>query len=219
MIPIPAPVDRRRDRAVRPDHAAAAAALHGPLQSLPVRLDELETLGALVDQLAQGKGSIAAVAGEPGIGKSRTAQALADLAAARGTRAYRGRCTEEPGAPPYWPWTRIVERWVAACDDEGLRRILGSGARPIAEVVPAIPARLGDLPPLTTAGDPIRARFLLFDAISGFLRRAAAHSPLLLIIDDMHWADASSLRLLEFLAANLGDSPLMLLITYRDIAL
>jgi len=180
---------------------------------------ELGALDALVGQLAQGKGAIAAIAGEPGIGKSRTAQALADLAAARGIRAYWGRCNEESGAPPYWPWTQIFERWVAACDDEDLRRILGSGATPIAEVVPAIPARLGELPPLPTSGDPIRTRFLLFDAISGFLRRAAAHSPLLLIIDDMHWADASSLRLLEFLAANLGDSALMLLITYRDIEL
>ncbi len=180
---------------------------------------ELGTLDALVEQLAQRRGAIAAIAGEPGIGKSRTAQALADLAAARGIRAYWGRCNEEPGAPPYWPWTQIFERWVAACDDADLHRILGSGAAPIAEVVPAIPARLGDLPPLPTSGDPMRTRFVLFDAISGFLRRAAAHSPLLLIIDDMHWADASSLRLLEFLAANLGDSALLLLITYRDIEL
>ncbi len=180
---------------------------------------ELAALEALVERLAQGHGAIVAIAGEPGIGKSRTAQALADLAADRGIQALWGRCNEEPGAPPYWPWAQIFDRWVAASDDAALRAILGSGAAPIAEVVPAIGARLGDLPRPPRSSDPMRARFLLFDAISGVLRRAAAHSPLLLIIDDMHWADAPSLRLLEFLAANTGASPMLLLITYRDIEL
>ncbi|MCM2252844.1 MAG: LuxR C-terminal-related transcriptional regulator, partial [Ramlibacter sp.] len=73
--------------------------------------------------------------------------------------------------------------------------------------------------PLPPVHDPIQARFRLFDAMSGFWKRAAADRPTLLILDNLHWADASSLRLLEFLAPDLASSPMLVLITYREMEL
>jgi DNA-binding CsgD family transcriptional regulator/tetratricopeptide (TPR) repeat protein len=180
------------------------------------RESELAVLADLLGRMAAGHGAIAVLAGEPGIGKSHTAQTLARRAA--GVRVLWGRCNEEPGAPPYWPWLQIMRVWLEGHDEEALRAVL-TAAAPIAEVLPEIRRRLGDQAPLLPTSDPLQQRFRLFDAIASFWRLAAASEPLLLIIDNLHWADASSLRLLEFLAPEIGDNRILLLATYRDIEL
>jgi DNA-binding NarL/FixJ family response regulator len=180
------------------------------------RETELTALTDLLGQMTAGHGAIAVLAGEPGIGKSHTAQALTRRAA--GVRVLWGRCNEEPGAPPYWPWLQIMRLWLEGHDDEALRAML-TAAAPIAEVLPEIRRRLGDQAPLLPTSDPLQQRFRLFDAIASFWRLAAASEPLLLIIDNLHWADASSLRLLEFLAPEIRDNRILLLATYRDIEL
>ncbi|MGF6720879.1 DNA-binding CsgD family transcriptional regulator/tetratricopeptide (TPR) repeat protein [Paraburkholderia sp. GAS41] len=184
--------------------------------SIVGRESELAALAGLLGRMAGGRGAIAMLAGEPGIGKSHTAQMLARRAA--GVRVLWGRCNEEPGAPPYWPWLQIMRVWLEAHDDEALRAMLAAAA-PIADVLPEIWRRLGDQAPLLPTSDPLQQRFRLFDAIASFWRLAAAREPLLLIIDNLHWADASSLRLLEFLAPEIGDNRILLLATYRDIEL
>ena len=83
------------------------------------RQTELDTLFAALER---------AVAGEPGIGKTRTAQELVDHARQRGMLALWGRCPEEPGAPPYWPWLQILRRYVALHDDELLGQTSGPAA-------------------------------------------------------------------------------------------
>ena len=193
-----------------PDDAAAAA-------PAAARAAELAALDALVARMAGGRGAIVALAGEPGIGKTHTAQALAAHAA--GVRVLWGRCCEEPGAPPYWPWLQILRAWLEAHDDDALRAALGTGAAPIAAILPEIGQRLPGLAPPAPTPDAQQQRFRLFDAIAGFFRRAAAAEPLLLIIDNLHWADASSLRLLEFVAPEIDASRILLLATYRDIEL
>ncbi|CAD6517332.1 hypothetical protein LMG27952_00834 [Paraburkholderia hiiakae] len=184
--------------------------------SIVSRESELARLADLLGKMTSGHGAIAVLAGEPGIGKSHTAQTLARRAA--GVRVLWGRCNEEPGAPPYWPWLQIMRVWIESHDEEALRSML-SAAAPIAEVLPEISRRLGDQAPLLPTTDPLQHRFRLFEAIASFWRLAAASEPLLLIIDNLHWADASSLRLLEFLAAEIEDSRILLLATYRDIEL
>ena len=180
------------------------------------RESELTALADLLGQMAAGHGALAMLAGEPGIGKSHTAQTLARRAA--GVRVLWGRCNEEPGAPPYWPWLQIMRVWLDGHDDEALRAML-TAAAPIADVLPEIRRRLGDQTPLLPTSDPLQERFRLFDAIASFWRLAAVGEPLLLIIDNLHWADASSLRLLEFLAPEIADNRILLLATYRDIEL
>jgi len=180
---------------------------------------ELAVLGAALEQTLGSQGQIVVLAGEPGIGKTRTAQVLARYAEQRDVRVLWGRCYEEPGAPPYWPWLQIIRAYFESQDDARLSEILGVAASDIAEIVPELGQRVPGLPAVPHSADAAQARFRLFDAIAGFWKRAAAEAPLLLILDNLHWADTPSLRLLEFLAPGVGGSPLLVLATYRDIEL
>jgi DNA-binding CsgD family transcriptional regulator/tetratricopeptide (TPR) repeat protein len=100
-----------------------------------------------------------------------------------------------------------------------VRQTLAQEAAPIAEIVPEIADRIDDHSAMAPNSDPLQTRFRLFQAISIFWKRAASQRPLLLILDNLHWADASSLRLLEFFAPDLASIPMLVLFTYRDIEL
>ena len=180
---------------------------------------ELATLGAALEQTLEGRGQIVVLAGEPGIGKTRTAQVLARYAESRDVRVLWGRCREEPGAPPYWPWLQVLRAHAETQDDERLRAVLGPGAGDLVEIVPELAQRLPGLSPTPLPVDPTQARFRLFDAIAGFWKRAAAETAHLLLLDNLHWADAPSLRLLEFLVPEVAGSRLLVLGTYRDMEL
>lgn len=93
---------------------------------------------------------------------------------------------------------------------------MGSGAEVIAGLVPAIRDRVPDLPDPPDL-DSEAARFLLFDGIATFLKSLARSRPLVLILDDLHWADGASLLLLEFVAREMASSNLLLIGTYRDV--
>ena len=96
---------------------------------------------------------------------------------------------------------------------------MGSGAADIAEVVSEVRERLPDLEPSPELESPEAARFRLFDSITSFLKSAAQRQPLVVVLDDMHWADETSLLLLQFLSRELGNARLMVLGTYRDMEL
>jgi DNA-binding CsgD family transcriptional regulator/tetratricopeptide (TPR) repeat protein len=175
---------------------------------------ELAALTAELDAALAGSGGVVLVAGEPGIGKTRLAAELAAQASARGGLVLWGRCWEGEGAPAFWPWVQIVRAYVQVADPAALRRDMGAGAADIAQVVPAVRDCLPDLPaPPST--EPEAARFRLFDSLAGFLRAAATRRPLLLVLDDLHWADAPSLALLRFLGRELEGSGLLVVGIYR----
>jgi DNA-binding CsgD family transcriptional regulator len=180
---------------------------------------ELAALGAALDRGLAGEGQIVMLSGEPGIGKTRTAQMIARYAEHRDVRVLWGRCYEEPGAPPFWPWLQVIRACAEAYDDAGLGALLDAGGGDLAEIVPELARRVPGLVPTERPADATQARFRLFDAIAGFWKRAAADAPHLIVLDNLHWADAPTLRLLEFLAPTIGGARLLLLGTYRDIAL
>lgn len=180
------------------------------------RRGELEASYAALERAVSGHPRIVLLAGAPGIGKTRTAQEIAAHAARRNVLALWGRCPEEPGAPPYWPWLQLIRRYVALHEEPMLRETIGSTAAHLAALDPELAGRLIDETPASVETDAAKARFRLFDSITGFWRRAAARQPLLLIFDDLHRADVPSLRLLEFVMAEVDASRLMVLGTYRD---
>jgi DNA-binding CsgD family transcriptional regulator len=175
---------------------------------------ELAALTADLEAAAAGRGRVVLLAGEPGIGKTRLAEELAAQATARGVLVLWGRCWEGEGAPAFWPWVQVVRGYVRTADPGVLRHEMGAGAADIAQIAPAVGECLPDLPtPPPT--EPEAARFRLFDSLAGFWRAAAARRPLLLVLDDLHWADAPSLALLRFLGRELEDAGPLVVGVYR----
>ena len=182
------------------------------------RRREMALLTAALEDTLAGQGRLVMLVGEPGIGKTRTAQELASHAEARGTRVWWGRCYEDEGAPPYWPWVQLLRSYIQQQAPKRLQTEMGAGAADIAEIVPEIRHKLSGLEP-PPALEPEQARFRLFGSITTFLKNAAQSQPLMLVLDDLHWADQPSLLLLEFLAREMGGSRLLVAGAYRDVEL
>ncbi len=173
-------------------------------------------LNAALDDALAGRGRVIMLAGEPGIGKTRLAEELAAVARGHGAEVRWGRCPEERGAPPFWPWAQVISAHVEASDPDALRAELGRGAAAVAEIAPAVSDKLPGLAPVPRSEDPESARFRLFNSVTTFIKSASQGRPLLIVLDDLHWADASSLKLLEFAAAELAQARVLLVGTYRD---
>jgi eukaryotic-like serine/threonine-protein kinase len=174
-----------------------------------------ELLGGLDDVFA-GRGRLFLLGGEPGIGKSRLADELIRHAVGRGARVLVGRCWEAGGAPAYWPWVQLLRSYLRQAEPEALPAQLGAGAAELAQVVPELRQYVPGLP-APRSPESEGARFRLFDATAQFLHNASQSRPILLVLDDLHAADAPSLLLLRFLARELGSTRLFLLGAYRDV--
>jgi len=180
------------------------------------REQEMAELCTSLEKVIAGHGQLTLLVGEAGIGKTRTAEELAAHARSRNVRVLIGRCHEGEGAPPFWPWVQIVRSYLADHDPAAARIALGPGAATIAQVIPDVYEHLPDLPiPPSLESQPARFRF--FDSFTAFLKREARAQPLVLILDDLHWADRSSLLFLQFLARELNNTRLFILGTCRDV--
>ena len=193
-----------------------------PLESLAGgvfvgRERELERLREAVDSALSGRGSLQLLVGEPGIGKTRASEELATYARVSGARVYWGRCREDEGAPAYWPWVQAVRAYARDADPVALAWQLGAGAPEVAQLVPEVAEKL-DVEPASGL-DSEEARFRLFDSVTSLLLAAARDRPIVIVLDDLHWADEPSLLLLRFAARELASSGLLILGTYRDVEL
>ena len=181
------------------------------------RQSELGRLEQFLHTAERGHGRFLFLSGEPGIGKTRLALELAERAETRGWRVLYGRANAVEGAPAYLPVTEALGGYVQACPAATLRIQLGEAAPDVALLLPGLRARLPEVPPSTPSGlDSLRYRLLA--SISEFLLAIARASKpgLLLVLEDLHWADASTLLLLSFLASKLDRSPLVVLGTHRS---
>jgi predicted ATPase len=194
---------------------APAPTTSGHACPLVGRVKEVLLLERALEQTRnRGLGAVL-VAGDAGIGKTRLVAELADQAAASGFDVHWGRCHDGQGAPAFWPWIDALRTLTARTSPERLRRAVGTGG---ADLLPIVP-ELQDLLPEREESwvlDPETARFRLNDAASRMLQRLAATQPLLVVFDDLHWADQPSLELLRFLAFRASDAPLLVAGAYRD---
>jgi tetratricopeptide (TPR) repeat protein len=194
-----------------------AAPVAPPRSAFVGRAEELAELRQAVDALSATHGSLFLLTGEPGIGKTRVCEEIGRLAAGSGTRVIWGRCHEADGRPPYWPWAQAIRSCARHVDPAELAATLVPDALPLAEIIPELRLHVKDLGACGRTVDPETARFRLFQALTVLLRRVAAVQPLLLILDDLHWADLPSLRMLEFLAHELPDVPILVVATLREV--
>src|SRR5246127_20829 len=178
---------------------------------------ELEVFREAFSRMLSGRRQLVLISGEPGIGKTRCAEALAELAEDQGALVLWGRCHEEAGRPPYCPGVKIFRASIPASSLEEGRPNMGRVASHIAALVPELveTSQRAYLTP-EALGDANPARFRTFDAIGQFLLKATQQVPITLVLDNLHWADAPSLSLLEFLTQELTRSRLLLVGTHRD---
>ena len=178
------------------------------------RSAELELLRAAFEGALAGKRRLVLISGEPGIGKTTLVEQLSTYARLRRAEVRWGRCAEGEGAPAFWPWLQVLRAHADATSDEDLRAdIRGEGNR-IATIVPELATRLALSPNRPPESE--QARFELFDAIASWIRRSAQRVPLVLLVDDLHWADEPSVRLLQHLVEALRSEPVLIIGTYRD---
>ena len=147
------------------------------------RDDQLDQLVTALAEAADGQRRFAGLIGDPGIGKSRLATALADAAADRGIRVLLGRCSQDEGAPALWPWSTVL----AGLDQD-----------------------LGQL-----VADRGQSQFAVWEAIVAAVVAAARQAALVIILDDLHWADAATLRVLRLLLEDDHDLPLLVVGSWR----
>jgi class 3 adenylate cyclase/tetratricopeptide (TPR) repeat protein len=180
---------------------------------------ELAQISAALAEVKAGRGRLFVVSGEAGIGKTSLAGKAADFARGESVRVLWGRCWEGEEAPTFWPWVQIFRALRQGRDPTDPRTPAGADpTRPadLARLLPEIQQFLGPEAQAPAQPPSDQARFRLFDAATMLIRNAAADQPLVLIMEDLHEADRTSLLLLEFVARQLHDMAVLVLATYRE---
>ncbi|HKE18791.1 MAG TPA: AAA family ATPase [Kofleriaceae bacterium] len=165
------------------------------------RREELGLVEAALDRAGGGRAALVLVSGEPGIGKSRLAEEAAAMAERREMMVGWGRAWEAGGAPAFWPWIQLLR---------ALRRSSAGAGADVADLARLLP-EVGEAP----GGESPEDRFAMFDAVLRFVTACTRRRPALLVLEDLHAADAASLQLLVFAAAHLRDAALAVIGTYR----
>jgi DNA-binding CsgD family transcriptional regulator/tetratricopeptide (TPR) repeat protein len=196
---------------VRSIHASGAGIFVG-------RSAELKVLRAGLADALNGSLAVTLLVGEPGIGKTRTAGELAASAARRGVRVLSGTCTENEQTPAYGPWALALGGYARSAPADELPAIAGPGAEEVLSLVPEL-RRKTRSPGERTSRPPSDARPWMFERLATCLDALAGTSGLLVLLDNIQWADPDSLRFLEYVVRERPRSPIMILCTARDYEL
>lgn len=176
------------------------------------RREALARLRAAWARSARGGGSLALLSGPAGIGKTCLAETFARDVAGQGGLVLRGRALEEEGEPAFWVWAQVLRDLREA--DPGSLDV--PGLADSGELAALMPELHRDAPSAAASLPAEQRRFVFFDAVARALAAASRRRPLLIVFEDVQWADAASNRLLEHLAFELSASCVLLLATVRD---
>ena len=207
----------------RAEHAPAPpVALEASLFSLAERTPfvgrefEGTAIRAVIDRALTGHGSLVMLWDGPGVGKTRLALEMAEYASRVGFRYCVGRCYERDEPFPYLPFVEIIESDLAqAASLDDYRRRMGDNAAELAQIAPSLRRIFPDISqPLELP--PTQQRRYLFQSVSDALGRAARQRPCLYLLEDLHWADESTLALLVHLANRVAQLPFVIIGTYRS---
>jgi predicted ATPase len=174
------------------------------------RARELEALQRHLEGAGQG---VLLLSGEAGVGKSRLAAEARQRAADLGVRVVQGSCFETDRSLPFGPLLDLL-RFLVEDDPEDLARALDPSAEPLTGLLPELAPLLPSTIP-RLAFEPEQQKRRLFHVLAGVFRRLAGPAPLLVILEDLHWSDDTSLEFLLYLTQRRGEQPLTLLLTYR----
>jgi tetratricopeptide (TPR) repeat protein len=177
---------------------------------------ERSAIRAALDRALGGQGSLVMLGGGAGVGKSRLAMEMAEYGSRAGFRCLVGHCYERDEPFPYLPFVEIIESALAQAPSlEEFRRRLGDSAPELAQIVPSLRRVYPDIPqPLDLP--PAQRRRYLFQSLSEGMARSSRTRPFLYIVEDLHWADESTLGLLIHLANRIAQLPIVIIGTYRD---
>ena len=178
------------------------------------RVAERERLVELWGHARAGALRLALIGGDAGVGKTRLSTELALELHGDGATVLYGRCDEDLGVP-YQPWVEALRHLVNESSRTMLETHVRSHRGDVGRLVPALGDRIPELAS-PSQSDPETERYLLYNAVAGMLEEAGKRAPLLLILDDLHWADAPTLSLLRYIVAARSSMALMIAATYRD---
>lgn len=182
------------------------------------RSEERSLLRQALRRAVAGSGGLALIAGEAGLGKTRIVDEVAAEAKAAGMFVVWGHCHDMEGALPYVPFVEAIEYGLTVTAQNVFRSAMGDAGPEIARFVPKVRVAYPDLPPpLALPTD--QARHYMFESVCDFFERAAAIQPMLIVLEDLHWADESTTQLLESVARRVGQARLLIIGTYRDVDL
>jgi len=181
----------------------------------PSSIGRKPQLDALVEQLEnaiQGSGKLILLGGDAGVGKSRLVRDLKNAASTRQVRVIEGRCTSTESSVPYAPLMNALRFRIAKGEGQAVAEILGPLRSVLAPIFPQLEPNTGE----SAEASADRERERPFELIFAVLERLAAEEPMLLVLEDVHWADQTSLELLHHLAHRAPSHPMLVLATYRS---
>jgi class 3 adenylate cyclase/tetratricopeptide (TPR) repeat protein len=179
------------------------------------RTHQMSRLSAKLEEACNGQGSIVMLVGEPGMGKTRILEEFADLARQRGARVLRGACYDGEWQAPYGPFAELIADYASNAETAELKAVLGNGAPTLARIAPSLHRQLNNIPEPARL-DKDEERFRLLDSVSQFLIALSQRAPLVLVFDDLHWADRGTVGMLNHVAHFAGANPILLIAVYRD---
>jgi len=206
------------DMAAPVAYAAPVVVEPQPEHATPLvgRESEQSLLLQSIERAKSKSGSLVLMSGEAGAGKTRLAEETLNTARRLGCQTMVGRCYEEEGTPPLIPYIAVLEQASRMMPAAVFRQAIEPGAPELAKLLPELHRLFPDMAPPLELPPALRQRFL-FKNVLEFLARCSAFAPLVVFIDDVQWADESTLQMTQHLAEHLPSLPIVIVVAYRDI--